>query len=171
VQQFKGEAPEEIVDVKVDLPVDAHLPHEYIGVERLRLEMYRKVAEAKTPERLAEVEAEMRDRYGPPPAQVANLFAVARFRLLARARGLADVSLQGRHVRFGPLPLPDSKQLRLKRYYPDAVYKAAGEQVSVPRRRPGRSAVSHSAISSCWPGVRSCSPRCSTERMLFPRWP
>ena len=64
VQQFKGEAPEEIVDVKVDLPIDAHLPHEYVGVERLRLEMYRKVADAKTAERLDEVEAEMRDRYG-----------------------------------------------------------------------------------------------------------
>ncbi len=133
VQQFKGEAPEETVDVKVDLPVDAHLPHEYVGVERLRLEMYRKIAEAKTPERLVEVEAEMRDRYGAPPEQVANLFAVARFRLRARALGLSDVSLQGRHVRFGPLALPDSKQLRLRRLYPDAVYKSAGEQISVPR--------------------------------------
>ncbi len=133
VQQFKGEAPEEVVDVKVDLPVDAHLPHDYIGVERLRLEMYRKLAEAKTADRLAEVEAEMRDRYGPPPEQVRSLFAVARFRMLARELGLTDVSLQGRHVRFSPLPLPDSKQMRLKRYYPDAVYKVAGDQVSVPR--------------------------------------
>jgi len=133
VAQFKGEAPEEAVDVKVDLPVDAHLPHEYIGVERLRLEMYRKIAEAKTSQRLDEVEAELRDRYGTPPEQVANLLAVARFRLLARSLGLTDVSLQGKHVRFGPLALPDSKQLRLKRLYPDAVYKSAGEQVSVPR--------------------------------------
>jgi transcription-repair coupling factor (superfamily II helicase) len=133
VQQFKGEAPEEVVDVKVDLPVDAHLPHDYVGVERLRLEMYRKVAEAKTAERLAEVEAEMRDRYGQPPEPVRNLFAVARFRLAARAHGLTEVSLQGRHVRFAPMPLPDSKQLRLKRYYPDAVYKAVTDQVSVPR--------------------------------------
>jgi transcription-repair coupling factor (superfamily II helicase) len=133
VQYFKGEVPEEAVDVKVDLPVDAHLPHEYIGVERLRLEMYRKLAEAKSSERLAEIEAEMRDRYGAPPEQVQNLFAVARFRQLARSYGLADVSMQGRHIRFAPVPLPDSRQLRLKRYYPDAVYKGASDQVSVPR--------------------------------------
>jgi transcription-repair coupling factor (superfamily II helicase) len=133
VAQFKGEAPEEAADVKVDLPVDAHLPHEYIGVERLRLEMYRKLAEAKSAQRLEEVEAELRDRYGVPPEQVRNLVAVARFRLLARERGLTDVSLQGRHIRFAPLALPDSKQLRLKRYYPDAVFKAAADQVSVPR--------------------------------------
>jgi transcription-repair coupling factor (superfamily II helicase) len=134
VQQFKGERPaEEEVDVKIDLPVDAHLPHDYIGVERLRLEMYRKLASARTPAELDEAVVEMRDRYGEPPSTVANLVAVARFRLVARAYGLTDVSVQGKHVRFAPLPLPDSKQLRLKRYHPDAVYKLAAEQVSVPR--------------------------------------
>ncbi|MEW2383225.1 transcription-repair coupling factor [Micromonospora sp. NPDC047707] len=133
VQAFKGERPEEEVEVKVDLPVDAHLPHDYVGVERLRLEMYRKLAEARDEERLREVVAEMTDRYGEPPAPVQNLVAVARFRLLARRYGLTDVSMQGKHIRFGPLPLPDSKQLRLKRYHPDAVYKAALDQVSVPR--------------------------------------
>ncbi|SCL18870.1 transcription-repair coupling factor [Micromonospora inyonensis] len=133
VQAFKGERPEEETDVKIDLPVDAHLPHDYVGVERLRLEMYRKLAEARDSERLREVAAEMTDRYGEPPAPVQNLIAVARFRLLARRYGLTDVSMQGKHIRFGPLPLPDSKQLRLKRYHPDSVYKSALDQVSVPR--------------------------------------
>jgi transcription-repair coupling factor (superfamily II helicase) len=133
VQAFKGERPEEEPEVKVDLPVDAHLPTEYIAVERLRLEMYRKLAEARDNARLDEVVAEMTDRYGEPPAPVANLIAVARFRQLARAYGLTDVSVQGRHLRFSPVPLPDSKQMRLKRYHPDSVYKPATEQVSVPR--------------------------------------
>ncbi|GAA2524549.1 transcription-repair coupling factor [Pilimelia columellifera] len=133
VSQFKGERPEEEPEVKIDLPVDAHLPHDYIAVERLRLEMYRKLASARDAAVLEEVVAEMTDRYGEPPAQVANLLAVARFRLLARSYGLTDVSLQGKHVRFSPLVLPDSKQLRLKRYHPDSVYKLATDQVSVPR--------------------------------------
>ncbi|HEX6969879.1 MAG TPA: transcription-repair coupling factor [Micromonosporaceae bacterium] len=133
VQNYKGERPEEQIEVKIDLPVDAHLPHDYVGVERLRLEMYRKLAEARDETQLREVVAEMTDRYGEPPVPVQNLVAVARFRLLARGYGLTDVSVQGRHVRFSPLVLPDSKQLRLKRYHPDAVYKQAVEQVSVPR--------------------------------------
>jgi transcription-repair coupling factor (superfamily II helicase) len=134
VSAFKGERQEEEEpEVKVDLPVDAHLPHEYIGVERLRLEMYRKLAGARTVEALDETVAEMRDRYGEPTPPVANLIAVARFRLLIREYGLTDVSLQGKHVRFAPLVLPDSKQLRLKRFYPDAVYKSANDQVSLPR--------------------------------------
>jgi transcription-repair coupling factor (superfamily II helicase) len=134
VAAFKGEkAAEEEVDVKIDLPVDAHLPHGYIGVERLRLEMYRKLASARTGQALAEAVTEMRDRYGAPPPEVENLVAVAKFRILAREYGLTDVSLQGKHIRFSPVPLPDSKQLRLKRLYPDAVYKAAADQVSVAR--------------------------------------
>ncbi|HEX5597461.1 MAG TPA: TRCF domain-containing protein, partial [Micromonosporaceae bacterium] len=133
VQAFKGERPEAEPEVKIDLPVDAHLPTEYISVERLRLEMYRKLAEARDETRLREVVAEMTDRYGEPPGPVQNLVAVARFRLLARSYGLTDVSVQGKHVRFGPLTLLDSKQLRLKRYHPDAVYKQALSQVSVPR--------------------------------------
>ena len=101
VQQFKGEAPEEIADVKVDLPVDAHLPHEYIGVERLRLEMYRKIAEAKTAERLDEVEAEMRDRYGDAAGAGGEPVRGGPVPAAGPLDGLTDVSLQGRHIRFG----------------------------------------------------------------------
>jgi transcription-repair coupling factor (superfamily II helicase) len=134
VAQFKGEKPaEEEAEIKVDLPVDAHLPHDYIGVDRLRLEAYRKLASATSSSQLDDVVAELDDRYGPPPEPVENLVAVARFRLLARSYGLTDVSLQGRHIRFAPKALPDSRQLRLKRYHPDAVYKVAVETISVPR--------------------------------------
>ncbi|GGK14646.1 transcription-repair-coupling factor [Pilimelia terevasa] len=138
VSQFKGERAEEEPEVKVDLPVDAHLPHDYIAVERLRLEMYRKLANARDAATLDEIVAEMTDRYGEPPAQVANLLAVARFRLRVRSYGLTDVSLQGRHVRLSPLELPDSRQMRLKRYHPDSVYKAAAGQVSVPHPQTRR---------------------------------
>ncbi|MGA8116899.1 MAG: transcription-repair coupling factor, partial [Actinocatenispora sp.] len=133
VQAFKGETPDEIAEVKVDLPVDAHLPHDYIGVERLRLEMYRKLAEVRDDAALDEVRAELVDRYGEVPTPVENLVQVARFRLLARRYGLTDVSLQGRHVRFSPMPLLESKQLRLKRLYPDATFKSNLDIVSLPR--------------------------------------
>ncbi|MEU8000114.1 transcription-repair coupling factor [Catellatospora sp. NPDC049111] len=134
VQQFKGggAAQEEAAEVKIDLPIDAHLPHDYIDSERLRLEIYRKLASARDEAALQEVVAELTDRYGEPPAPVANLVAVAKLRMTARAYGLTEISLQGKHVRFGPLELADSKQLRLKRYHPDSVYKTANSQVSVP---------------------------------------
>ncbi len=93
VAEFKGEKPEVEADVKVDLPVDANLPHDYIPGERLRLEAYRKLAAIHDGEGLDAVRAEIVDRYGPVPQPVENLFAVAAFRVKARKaradRGLA----------------------------------------------------------------------------------
>jgi len=135
VADFKGEAPaSEAADVRVDLPVDAHIPHDYIDGERLRMEAYRKLA-AVTDDTVAEqVEAELADRYGPPPPEVLALLAVARFRAAMRAYGITEISLQGRVIRITPIRLPDSAQLRLTRLAPDSVYKVGSQVLSL--RRP-----------------------------------
>lgn len=132
VASFRGEAAEEQPDVTIELPVDAHVPHDYIAHERLRLEAYRKIAAATDEAMLVEVRAELLDRYGPVPQAVDNLFEVAQFRLHVRAAGLADVTAQGRFVRFAPVELPESAQLRLKRLYPGSVLKPAVRTVLVP---------------------------------------
>ncbi|MEN1976969.1 MULTISPECIES: transcription-repair coupling factor [unclassified Cellulomonas] len=132
VASYRGDQPEELPDVTVELPVDAHIPHDYIAHERLRLEAYRKLAAAADEAALTEISEELVDRYGPIPEPVTNLFAVARFRLHARAAGLSDVTAQGRFVRFAPVELPESAQLRLKRLYPGSVLKPALRTVLVP---------------------------------------
>jgi transcription-repair coupling factor (superfamily II helicase) len=129
-----GEAAiEEQTDVKVDLPVDANLPVEYLPGERLRLEAYRALASATTDEAVDAVRAELVDRYGPVPPQVENLLAVARFKVLCRRFGVTEVSLQGNLVRFTPVELPESAQLRLQRLYDRSHYKPAVATMSVPR--------------------------------------
>jgi transcription-repair coupling factor (superfamily II helicase) len=134
VADFKGEAPpDQVLDVKVDLPVDAHVPHDYVPGERLRLELYRKLAAVGSEADLAAVRDEIADRYGPMPEPVRNLVAVAAFRLHARRHGVTDVSLQGSAVRFSPVELPESKVMRLRRLYPKALYKTAVRTVSAPR--------------------------------------
>jgi transcription-repair coupling factor (superfamily II helicase) len=134
VADFRGEAAEaEFAEVKVDLPVDANLPVEYLPGERLRLEAYRALSSAATDEAVDAVRAELVDRYGPLPPQVENLLAVARFKVLCRGYGVTEVSLQGNAVRFSPLELPESAQLRLQRLYDKAHYKQAVSTVSVPR--------------------------------------
>ena len=132
VASYRGDQPEELPDVTVELPVDAHIPHDYIAHERLRLEAYRKLAAAADEAALAEISEELVDRYGPIPEPVANLFAVARFRLHARLAALSDVTAQGKFVRFAAVELPESAQLRLKRLYPGSVLKPALRTVLVP---------------------------------------
>ncbi|MDA3648050.1 transcription-repair coupling factor [Saccharopolyspora indica] len=132
-----GEAEEELTDVRVDLPLDAHIPHDYVPGERLRLEAYRKLAAAADEEALEAVRAELVDRYGPLPEPVERLLKVARFRQRCREHGVREVTLQGTSLRLAPLELLDSKQVRLKRLYPKAVYKPAVRTVSVPRPTEG----------------------------------
>jgi len=132
VAAFRGEAVEQAPEVTIELPLDAHLPHEYIEHERLRLEAYRKIAAAETPEALAEVREELTDRYGPVPEAVEGLFEVAALRNRARVAGLADITQQGKYVRLAPLVPAESAQLRLQRLYPGSVLKPATRTVLVP---------------------------------------
>ncbi|MFC4534258.1 transcription-repair coupling factor [Sphaerisporangium dianthi] len=125
-------------DVKVELPVNAHIPHDYVTSERLRLEAYKRIAAVGDGADIVAVREELVDRYGRPPQQVDNLLEVARFRVHARKAGLTDVALQGQHIRFAPVTLKESQQVRLDRLYPKAIHKVAAETllVPVPKTRP-----------------------------------
>ena len=125
VAEFKGERVDEVSDVRVELPVDAHLPHDYIPGERLRLDAYRRLASAQTDAEVEGVRAELRDRYGELPLPVENLLAVAAFRAFARGFGVTEVASQGKFVRFAPLDLRESQVMRLKRLHPGSVVKPA----------------------------------------------
>ncbi|RZS87387.1 transcription-repair coupling factor [Motilibacter rhizosphaerae] len=138
VAEFKGEGDTAPAEVRVELPIDAHLPHDYVPGERLRLEAYRKIAEAASADDIAAVRAELTDRYGVLPEPVENLLAVAAFRTKARAAGLRDVALQGTSVRFGPVDLPESRVMRLQRLYPKTLVKPAVQQILVPRPTTAR---------------------------------
>jgi transcription-repair coupling factor (superfamily II helicase) len=126
---------EETKEVRIDLPVDAHIPPDYITSDRLRLEAYRKLAAAQDDPALAAVVEELVDRYGPLPVEVGRLVSVAKLRLLAREYDVTEIAVTGTTVKISPLTLPDSKQLRLKRIYPSATYKAASGVVGVPLPR------------------------------------
>ncbi|MFQ6171756.1 transcription-repair coupling factor [Oryzobacter sp. R7] len=133
VASFRGEGEQAPAEIRIELPVDAHLPHDYVPHERLRLEMYKKLAAVADEAQLAEIEAELLDRYGALPEPVRNLVEVARLRTVARAAGIADISVQGNHVRFGPVELRESQTLRLQRLYPRSIVKPAVSAVLVPK--------------------------------------
>ncbi|MGY2079762.1 transcription-repair coupling factor [Modestobacter sp. SYSU DS0657] len=130
--QATGEAPPvEPAEVRVDLPVDAHLPHDYVPGERLRMEAYRKVASVQDDDQAQAVLDELTDRYGPAPAPVLNLLAVARFRAAMRRLGVTEVSMQGRNIRVGPVELRESQVMKLSRLAEGATYKEAVRTVSI----------------------------------------
>jgi transcription-repair coupling factor (superfamily II helicase) len=129
---------EEPKDVRIDLPVDAHLPPEYIASDRLRLEGYRRLAAAASDSEVTAVVEELTDRYGELPEPAQRLVGVARLRLLCRGAGITEVAApSAATVRLSPMTLLDSAQVRLKRMYPAAQYRATTATVQVPIPRAG----------------------------------
>ncbi len=133
VADFRGDSSEPEPEMKIELPVEAHLPVDYVESERLRLEMYKRLAQVTDEAGIDAVRDELRDRYGPLPEPAEALLAVARFRLLARAKGLTEIIMAGTSVRFSPADLPDSRLLRLNRLYPGAQVRKTAGQVLIPR--------------------------------------
>ncbi|GAA4896197.1 transcription-repair coupling factor [Tessaracoccus lubricantis] len=133
VANWRGEDTEPEPTMRVEIPVDAHLPDDYITSERLRLEMYKQIAEIRTEADIDAVRAELVDRYGELPPPVEQLLGVAGLRNLAREHGVQEIVPQGKVVRFSPLVLPESRQLRLQRLYPGSVVKEATDQILVPK--------------------------------------
>lgn len=133
VTEFKGEAEPELNEVRIELPVDAHLPHDYIPSERLRLEVYKRLAEVRSDADVDQIREELVDRYGEPPEVVTSLLLVARFRARARKAGVGEVTAAGKNIRFAPVSLPESRVVRLNRMYPKSIVKPALDTILVPR--------------------------------------
>ncbi|MCW2848806.1 MAG: mfd [Marmoricola sp.] len=138
VNEFRQDGPavEQAVEVKIEMPIDAHLPHDYIQSERLRLEIYKRMAEVRSDEDVTLLRAELVDRYGEPPDPVVRLLAVASFRARCRDAGISEVTAQGKYIRFHPVELPESRVVRLNRLYPKSLYKAPVATMLVPRPQP-----------------------------------
>ncbi|TSD97004.1 transcription-repair coupling factor [Gordonia rubripertincta] len=128
---------QETGEVRIDLPVDAHIPVEYVDSDRLRLEAYRKLASATDDDAVDAVLVELNDRYGPPPVETTRLASIARLRLRCRERGITEIGLAGQGVKITPLPLLDSEQVRLRRLYSSATYRATTSVVTLPIPRTG----------------------------------
>ena len=129
--------PTEPKDLRIDLPVDAHLPPDYIGSDRLRLEGYRRLAAAADDAAVRAVVDEL-DRPLRPAAGTRSPTgrggpAAAAVPHLRHHRASATGSAgQPSTLRLSPLTLLDSQQLRLKRIYPGATYRATTSTVQVP---------------------------------------
>jgi transcription-repair coupling factor (superfamily II helicase) len=100
-------------EINVDLPLDHFLPRSYIRDERLRLGAYRELAAAENEGELEATLRSLRDRYGPPPAQLGNLVYSLRVKLKGQRLGLRSVTADGQDIaiRVDPDRLLDVQEL------------------------------------------------------------
>jgi len=111
-EAVEDEAPPE---VRIELPVDAHLPDDYVTDQAARLEAYRKLAAATAPQHVAEVKAEWEDRFGPLPRRAVALIDIAELRVEALRVGITEIVALRHEVKMAPVDLSSSQEVRLQR--------------------------------------------------------
>ena len=122
-------------ECKVELPINAHLSETYVPGERLRLDLYRRLADVRNNDDVESIREELVDRFGELPPEAIALLDVAELRAFAKSFGIREVVLAGKYLRISPLTMPESKQLKLNRLFPSSLYKSQSStvMVTIPR--------------------------------------
>ncbi len=144
VAELKGEQLRPPAEIKLDIPVTANLPADYVAREDLRLEAYRRLATVTTHAEVDDIEAEWLDRYGPLPGPALALLRIAHLRAECARLGVREVAVVtggaglsggGFTARLSPLELKASQRVRLTRLFPKAVFKEDLGQLVIPLPR------------------------------------
>jgi len=78
--------------------IPAFIPITYISEPALRIRAYRGIAEITSPEQLDRLRRDWRDRFGPFPLGVDNLFALIEIKLAAAGSGVSRVEVRDRKL-------------------------------------------------------------------------
>jgi transcription-repair coupling factor (superfamily II helicase) len=158
VRELKGEPAdhEEPAEVRIDLPLDAHLPADYIPHGESRLEAYRRLAAATSEEAVDDTMAEWIDRFGPLPAEGRALIEVARLRVEALRIGIAEIVQARGEIRISPIVLRPSQEVRLQRLERRAVVR--GEKLYIPAPGVDVTSAVLAFIREMWPEPSPASP-------------
>jgi transcription-repair coupling factor (superfamily II helicase) len=111
VRALKHQPPRQAVEVNVDLPWPAFLPRDYVPGQKLRIEVYRRLARLRDLKKLDDFRQELRDRYGPPPEAVEWLLRTTEIRLLCVRWQVSSVHRLDRDLIFTYRNADRAKQL------------------------------------------------------------
>jgi transcription-repair coupling factor (superfamily II helicase) len=103
---FSDAPPPRPAETTLDVEEDALIPDAYVSNSVERLNLYRRIAESASSDDLAELRAELVDRFGPVPAEVDHLLLGAELRLMAQALRLARVQFKNQRL-FLETPKPE----------------------------------------------------------------
>ncbi len=168
VAELKGEPLREPAEIKLDLPVSANLPADYVAREDLRLEAYRRLATVSSRSAVEDIESEWLDRFGPLPEPARELLNIAMLRAECARVGVREVTVVstgsglaggGYTARITPVELKFSQTVRLGRLASKAVYKPDTSQLVVPLSK-STDPVEHVRVllSELFPPVASATP-------------
>ncbi len=88
------------MEVSIELPVEAHIPGDYISEELVKLQMYKKIASIRDERDRSEVIDELLDRFGEIPKETLNLIEIARIKAMAERNGISRVRREQKKLMF-----------------------------------------------------------------------
>ncbi len=129
ILELKGEAHDERPRATLNLRLDLRIPPDYVSETHQRLTLYKRVSQLRGASEAEALLAEVKDRYGPPPAALLGLVRYAGLRLRAEALGIAQVDAAGGslHLRLAAsTPLPPEALVRAARELPGGALSPQG---------------------------------------------
>jgi transcription-repair coupling factor (superfamily II helicase) len=126
-----GPGEEEWESVRLDVNVDAYVPADYIGYEQAKVDVHRRIAAAREVSELAELRAELEDRFGPLPEPLSNLINLQQARIKLGQAGARAVTFRNGRLAVTPVELDSVRAKRVRAEIPEALYESGRSQLSV----------------------------------------
>jgi transcription-repair coupling factor (superfamily II helicase) len=131
IAEGRGEATPD-AEVRVEIPVSAYIPADYVPFEAAKIDLHRRVALAPDADALERVASEVADRFGELPPSVEALMSVQRLRILMRQMGARQAAARSGRVIIGPVALDAAGMRALRDGVPGALYSTADSLISIP---------------------------------------
>jgi transcription-repair coupling factor (superfamily II helicase) len=132
VQALAGDSAEEAPEpVRMDVPVDAYVPADYVPYEAAKIEVHRRVAGAREVADLIVLREELEDRFGPVPEPLDNLIKLQDARIKLGRAGARAVDFAGGRLSVTPIELDSGGARALREKVPAAVYESGRSTVRV----------------------------------------
>jgi transcription-repair coupling factor (superfamily II helicase) len=132
VRLLAGDSAEEAAEpVRLDLPVDAYVPGDYVPYEAAKIEVHRRVAGAREVAQLIVLREELEDRFGPVPEPLDNLIRLQDARIKLGRAGARSVDFRQGRMAVTPIELDSNGSRTLRERVPEAIYESGRSTVRV----------------------------------------
>ena len=125
-----GEPPQR--EVRLDVPVSAHIPADYVPFEAAKIDLHRRIALADDVAALDRITAELEDRFGEPPPPVVALVRLQRFRVALRGLEVTQLAVRGQRIAAAPVLLSAAQVGALRAHDGRIQYSPSELTISVP---------------------------------------
>lgn len=124
ISELKGEDTTEVELPPVDMPINAYIPSDYIPIDAQRILIYKKLTQVTTSQELKDIQTEVIDRFGAPPAYVWNMFSIVEIRIEALNLGIKNIAKIANRFQivFGEERLPSNYIKRLNSQFPNYTF-------------------------------------------------